>query len=254
MCLIAFSWNQHPNYKLILVANRDEFYKRKTQAAHFWEENPNILAGKDLEAGGTWMGFNKGGKFAALTNYRDIQNLKSVAPSRGDLTTQFLDKKLQPYDYLESIAENAYQYNGFNLLVSDLKEMYYFSNYQNQIRRLDAGLYGLSNHLLDTDWYKVVQLKAKLLEAIQSPEIDIATLLDVLHNPDKPEDAFVQQTGLSMDRERMLSSMFIESEDYGTCSSSVVLIDYSDRISFTERIYNTNDKQVNEQNFMFEVL
>jgi uncharacterized protein with NRDE domain len=255
MCLITFNWQNHPQYKLIVVANRDEFYKRKTQAAHFWQEDEQLLAGKDLEAGGTWLGIHQKGRFSALTNYRDLANLKSVAPSRGQLTSDFLlNEHLLP-DYLQTIAPKAAEYNGYNLLVGNLlqNELYYFSNYQNQIQALSAGLYGLSNHLLDTNWYKVRQAKAKLAQAIQKPHISAIDLLDLMHDSIIPPDEQVQQTGLSMDKERMLSAMFIQSPDYGTCSTAVVLVDWQNKVEFWERLYNTPDNTIQEQNYTFQL-
>jgi uncharacterized protein with NRDE domain len=253
MCLIAFNWNNHPQYKLMVIANRDEFYKRKTQSAHFWDENPALLAGKDLEAGGTWLGFHQSGRWSALTNYRDIANLKAVAPSRGMLTTNFTVADIHPEDYLKTIAPHADEYNGFNLLVGTLDELYYFSNYQNEIRKLEAGLYGLSNHLLDTNWYKVEKIKQNFSQAIQSNRLKTSDLLELLYNPEKPTDNRVQQTGLPFERERMLSPMFIESPEYGTCSSAVILLDYDNQVTFHERLYNAADKQVKEQIFRFKV-
>jgi uncharacterized protein with NRDE domain len=253
MCLIAFNWKNHPRYKLILIANRDEFYQRKTLSAHFWDENREVLAGKDLEGGGTWLGITKSGYWSALTNYRDIANLKSQAPSRGMLTFDFLNQKPSPTIYLSSIAEKAPDYNGFNLLVGNTEELCYYSNYQSEIRSLGAGLYGLSNHLLDTDWYKVEKIKDKLQKAIQDDMLEQGDLFDLLFDKEKPEDARVQQTGLPLDRERMLSSMFIESPNYGTCSSTVLLIDYQNQAQFFERVYNTQDKIVRENSFTFKI-
>ena len=249
MCLIAFNWNNHPTYKLILIANRDEFYHRKTRSVHFWEDNPNILAGKDLEAGGTWMGVSKKGKFTALTNYRDIANLKTEAPSRGMLTMDYLNNGQHPKDYLAEKAPDAKAYNGFNLLTGTSDELFYFSNYENKIRKLESGLYGLSNHLLNTPWYKVEKVKQKLSESIQKNSIDVQILLNLLNDPEKPEDSLVQQTGLPMDKEKMLSSMFIESPDYGTRCSSVLLIDYNNHVSFTEKIYSKDQEKTEENTF-----
>lgn len=253
MCLISFSWQNHPEYKLILVANRDEFYRRKTQVANFWEENPQILAGKDLEAGGTWMGIHKNGRFSALTNYRDIANLRANAPSRGQLTTNFLQNQVSPEAYLQSILPKAEQFNGFNILVGNLDELYYFSNYENQIKKLSAGLYGLSNHLLDTDWFKVKKAKLKLAKNIEHNQLNINNLLDLMWDKEIPEDEMVQQTGLSLERERMLSPMFIQSPDYGTCCTSVLLVNWNNEISFTERVYNHPQKPYFQQTFEFKV-
>jgi uncharacterized protein with NRDE domain len=253
MCLISFSWQNHPQYKLILVANRDEFYQRKTQAANFWSENPQILAGKDLEAGGTWMGIHKNGRFSALTNYRDLANLRADAPSRGQLTANFLQSQITAKAYLESISPEAARFNGYNIIVGNLDELFYFSNYQNQIRELPAGLYGLSNHLLNTDWFKVKKAKSKLAENIEHNQLDINYLLDSMADREIPNDEQVQRTGLPIERERMLSPMFIQSTEYGTCCSTVVLVNWNNEVSFTERVYNHSQKPYFQQTFEFKV-
>ncbi|HAS46277.1 MAG TPA: hypothetical protein DCS93_37700 [Microscillaceae bacterium] len=253
MCLLTFAWKTHPQYKLIFASNRDEFYKRNTAPAQYWDNAPNVLAGKDLEAGGTWMGINKNGRFTALTNYRDIENIKSQAPSRGQLTLDYLQGLEAPQPYLENIFGNIDAYNGFNLLAGTPEEIYYLSNYEHKIRKLEPGIYGLSNALLDSDWFKVNRLKTKFTEIIQQADFSTQTLLDTLQDTTKPSDDRVQQTGLPMDRERMLSSMFIESPTYGTCSSAIVLMDYNHQVSFVERVYNTGNGAVKEQNFSFKV-
>lgn len=253
MCLIAFNWKNHHKHKLILIANRDEFYHRSTQPIHFREEYPSILAGKDMEAGGTWLGINKTGKFTALTNYRDPVNTMQNAPSRGHLTLNYLKNISGPREYMKEVAQTASTYNGYNLLAGDLEDLFYFSNYENDTRKLVKGTYALSNHLLDTPWYKTSRVKQKLTQAIQKENIETSALLDLLYDMEKPEDRFVQQTGMSMNMERMLSSMFIESPNYGTRCSSVVLIDYDNTISFTERIYIPKTRERKEQTFQFTV-
>ncbi|MCS6821837.1 MAG: NRDE family protein [Microscillaceae bacterium] len=239
MCLLAFAWKIHPEYKLIFLGNRDEFYSRKTQIAHYWRDKPQILAGKDLSGGGTWLGVNTTPlqpKFATITNYRDIKNIKPNAPSRGELVLDFLENQDSPESYMQKVAQKAALYNGFNLLVSDWNEMYYFSNYQHQIRPLESGLYGLSNHLLNTPWFKVERLKQKLMQRIETNDLEPTTLLNLLNDTTQPLlDSEVQQTGLPIEKERMLSPIFIQSADYGTRTSSVVMIDYHNNLHFVEK-------------------
>ena len=253
MCLLTFAWKTHPEYKLIFASNRDEFYKRNTAPAQYWDNAPNVLAGKDLEAGGTWMGIHRNGRFTALTNYRDIENIKSQAPSRGMLTLDYLQGTNAPQTYLEGIFSNIDAYNGFNLLTGTPEELYYLSNYEHKIRKLEPGIYGLSNALLDSDWFKVNRLKTKFTDIIEQADFSTQTLLDTLQDTTKPQDNQVQQTGLPMDRERMLSSVFIESPNYGTCSSAIILMDYNNQVSFVERVYNTSNGSVKEQNISFEI-
>jgi uncharacterized protein with NRDE domain len=141
MCLLLISYNKNPHYPLIIAANRDEFYQRPTENARFWKEKPDLLAGKDLEAGGTWLGITKSGRFAAITNYRDMNAIKTNALSRGALTLNFLLSELPPLKYGYTLSENADKYNGYNLLFSDLETLYYFSNITKELKRLSAGIY-----------------------------------------------------------------------------------------------------------------
>lgn len=253
MCLLTFAWKTHPQYKLIFASNRDEFYQRNTAPAQYWNDNENVLAGRDLEAGGTWMGINTNGRFTALTNYRDVDNLKKQAPSRGMLTSNYLQESVAPKKYLETIYDNINAYNGFNLLAGTPEEIYYLSNYENKIKKLQPGIYGLSNALLDSDWFKVNRLKTKFTEIIEQQDVQPQVLLDILQDSTKPNDDLVQQTGLPIERERMLSSIFIESPVYGTCSSAIILMDYNNVVSFSERIYNTGNGQTKEQDFSFKI-
>lgn len=253
MCLITFSWDQHPKYKLVLLANRDEFYSRATAAASFWDDYPKLLGGRDLEAGGTWMGMHHSGRFSALTNYRDPQNIKEQAPSRGFLTSDYLIKNQSPYAYLKALHSKANDYNGFNLLVGNLQEIWYYSNYEHEVRNLEAGLYALSNHLLDTPWYKAEVARQLLAEALEQDHISVSYFLDALHNTQKPADELVQRTGLAIEKERMLSSMFIESPNYGTHSSSVLLMTHEGELEFTERRYLNADGKPSEQTFRFNI-
>jgi uncharacterized protein with NRDE domain len=147
MCLILFAYNVHPSYRLILAANRDEFYERPSAPADFWIKHPKVLAGIDLQEKGTWLGVTKEGKFSAITNYRDPATWKDQAPSRGKLVSRFLTGPLGAGRYLEKISAQASQYNGFNLLLGDADELFVYSN-RGEAQRLSAGIYGLSNHLL----------------------------------------------------------------------------------------------------------
>ncbi len=253
MCLIGFNWKNHPRYALILVGNRDEFYNRKTATAHFWEDAPHILAGKDLEGGGTWLGINKQGQFTALTNYRDLANLKQDAPTRGLLTLDYLQAEIAPTEYAHLLLPHAEKYNGFNILLGDLGTLAYFSNYDPQVKVLPSGLYGLSNHLLDTNWHKVSKLKRKLHTALKAEEPNPEELLDLMHDIETPPDNQVQQTGLSMEQERMLAPMFIQSPNYGTHSTSVLMIDYEYNVRFFERVYANNYREAAEQIFSFRI-
>lgn len=165
MCLILFGFNIHQDYKLILIGNRDEFYDRPTAAAAFWDKAPHLLAGKDLLAGGTWFGITKSGRLAGISNYRDPKSLKKDAPSRGRLISRFLLSDDSP-PYLEGVIKDESRYNGFNLIIGDREELFWYSNMGKGMRKLSPGIYGLSNHLLDTPWSKVVKGKSELTRLI----------------------------------------------------------------------------------------
>src|SRR3970040_506632 len=155
MCFLVVSLNEHPAYKLIVATNRDEFYNRRTASADYWSEHPQVLGGRDLEAGGTWMAMNRNGRISMVTNYRDPSNINRAALSRGKLVSDYVRTDARPLSYLENVAANARLFNGFNLIVGNQNELYYFSNHGDGIAPVPPGLHGLSNHLLDTPWPKV---------------------------------------------------------------------------------------------------
>jgi uncharacterized protein with NRDE domain len=254
MCLIFFGLNQHPEYKLVIAANRDEFYKRKTAPAHFWEDYPHILGGRDLEAGGTWMGMSKQGKISMVTNYRDLRNLKEVAPSRGHLVSDFLVNGDQPQQYGQHVLAKGEAYNGFNLVFGWPDELLYYSNYSNSIQPLPNGIHGLSNHLLNTPWPKVERGKSKFSTLLETQKLNTHSFFELLYDENRAADDQLPDTGLSLERERVLSSMFIKSPDYGTRCSTVLLIDRDNHVRFTERVYdlNTFDYAQNEFEFAIE--
>jgi uncharacterized protein with NRDE domain len=253
MCLIFISLNNHPTYKLVVAGNRDEFYKRKTVAAHFWDDNPHIVAGRDMEAGGTWMGMSRQGKISMVTNYRDLRNLKLAAPSRGHLVSEYLLNGDNPDDYLNTIAQKASEYNGFNLVVGYPHELHYYSNYKNTVEKLPEGLHGLSNHLLNTPWPKVKLGLAKVGELLKKKDVDPSTLLDVLYDEQRAPDHQLPDTGLDLERERALSSMFIKSPDYGSRCSTVILVDRNNDVLFSERNYDLNTFEHTTQTFEFKI-
>lgn len=240
MCLILLSWDCHPQYKLIVAANRDEFYSRPTQPASFWEDHPGILAGRDLQAGGTWLGVHREGYFAAVTNYRDMDTIKANAASRGDLTKDYLINKGKPVHYLREIFERKDEYNDFNLLVSDFQSLYYFSNTRRQIIKLDSGIYGLSNHLLNTPWPKVKIGKQVFSSIIKDKHFSTEPIFELLQNVDTATDKSLPSTGLSPELERAMSSIFIKTPEYGTYCSTVLLVDYEGKCTFEERTFRPN--------------
>ena len=168
MCLVVFAWRVHPRYPLVLAANRDEFFKRPAAPAHWWTDAPHLLAGRDLEAGGTWMGFSSNGRFAALTNYRDPSRHVAGAPSRGALVRDALEDTRDAATCLNDLASWAGAYAAFNLLVSDGEQLGVLESTTGAVRMLPPGVYGLSNHLLDTPWPKLVKARAGLEHALSA--------------------------------------------------------------------------------------
>jgi uncharacterized protein with NRDE domain len=238
MCLILFAWKMDEDFPLVLAANRDEFYERPSAPADFWDDAPDLLAGRDLRDGGTWLGITRGGRVAALTNYRDPASLKIGAPSRGMLVSDYLRGREKPGAYLGRIASEADRFNGFSLLVGDPDELFCFSN-RGALEPLQPGIHGLSNRLLDTPWPKVVQGK-KVLKALlqRGKEVPSEALFALLADRARPPDDRLPETGVGLEWERVLSPLFIESEVYGTRSSTVLLIDRNGGVTFIERVFN----------------
>lgn len=252
MCLIAFAVNTHPDYRLILAANRDEFYERPTSRADYWEDHPTILGGRDLRAKGTWMAVNSSGKFAAITNYRTLQNIRKEAKSRGNLPIDYLLNSASAQDYLTHLSANANDYNGFNLLLFDGATMHHFSNYEGKINELKSGVYGISNAFLDTPWPKVDKLKEGFLTTI-SAGFSSEDLLKLLEDERLAEDNKLPDTGIGHDVEKMLSAIHIKSEKYGTCCSTVLTISYDGKVQFTERSFPVGGREKGNVSFNFNL-
>lgn len=246
MCLIVFAWHAHAEFPLVVAANRDEFFDRPSAAAQWWDDGAQRLAGRDLQAGGTWMGISRSGRFAALTNYRDPSERKPDAPSRGSLVADFLVDRTGPADYLAELASAAPRYSGFNLLAAQIGTgdargaMRVMSNRdQGGPLIVSPGIHALSNALLDTPWPKVERARAALQAILAGPrcsaKILTAKLLDLLADRTTAHDGELPNTGLTIDRERALSSIFIRMQDYGTRASTVLVVDAGGRVTFTER-------------------
>jgi uncharacterized protein with NRDE domain len=252
MCLILLALQKHPKYKLVLAANRDEYYERPSQSPHFWKEAPHLLAGRDLVASGTWLGITRKGRIAAVTNYRDPANVKSDAPSRGKLVSDFLFGDLDPISYLDPIRRQKDRYNGFNLLLGDRERITWYSNRSDQVVSLPPGVYGLSNHLLDTLWPKVVRAKASFEEIVSAGGNPSAeSLFQLLKDETLAPDDRLPHTGVPLEWERVLSPIFITSPTYGTRSSSLVLIDKEDHVTFLDRTFNGSPEPVSTCEFHF---
>ncbi|MBS1170203.1 MAG: hypothetical protein H6R01_1121 [Burkholderiaceae bacterium] len=229
MCLIVFAWQVIPDTPLFAAANRDEFYARPTAPASHWNEHPQVYAGRDLQAGGTWMGIANGtgcgGRFAGLTNIRAPSERRPEAPSRGHLVSDYLASNLSPQEYIAEIAARTDDYNGFNLLVGDYETLIWYSNRgQGENRNgqpLPPGIYGLSNALLDDPWHKVVKTRAQFSSLVLQNAPDEA-YFEMLSDSALAPDHRLPNTGVDVPTERMLSAVCIHSPDYGTRSSTLV--------------------------------
>lgn len=237
MCLIIFAYKTHPEYQLILLANRDEFYARPTAPLRYWDDAPLILAGRDQKKQGTWLGITTNGRFAALTNFRDPHSLMSKAPSRGQLVRGFLSSKTSPHNYLKKLHPNAKIYNGFNLLTGDQQKLCYYSNRSGEIKTLSPGIYGLSNAFLNDPWPKVTSAMTSLTN-IGSNAFKINTLFEIIADRSVPPDNKLPDTGIGIIWERLLASIFIASDSYGTRSSTVLLISNSGEVRMVERTFS----------------
>lgn len=251
MCLIIFQYKQHDKYKLIVAANRDEFYGRPAKEAHIWEDHPNILAGRDLQQMGTWLGVSKSGRFSALTNYRDPSLPEIGKISRGALVKDSLVTESSPEDFLKAIDPESY--TGFNILLGDTENLYYYSNLHQEIVEITPGTHGLSNHLLNTPWPKVVKGKKSLETYLDTAQdVDPDALFELLRDSEQADDTDLPDSGVTLEFERMLSPMFIKTPEYGTRSATVLLIDYDNNVTFAERTYNEGEFS-NQQLFSFAV-
>lgn len=254
MCLILVAWRVHPEYPLLLAANRDEFFARPSAPAGFWEEAPSVCAGRDLEAGGSWLGISSERRFAALTNYRDGLKAQPGTPSRGALVADFLTGALSPEAYLSALVARAPAYHGFNLLISDGERLGYFSNRapeESGYRWLEPGIYGLSNHLLDTPWPKLSAAKTAFAAAIKRlPQTD--DFFALLADDEIFPDAMLPSTGVPAQWERVLSAIFVRTPDYGTRASTVLSVHSQGEITLTERSFGPNATPLGEVRKSFQ--
>ncbi|HQU05936.1 MAG: hypothetical protein B7Z65_00305 [Ferrovum sp. 21-44-67] len=253
MCLILVAWQQHPYFPLIILSNRDEFYQRPSQIPRFWADYQSVYGGRDLQAEGTWLGVNRFKRLAAVTNYRDPSRLKTDVKSRGQLTANFLCHSQPINEYLTDLTHHLDRFNDFNLLLYDHQELTCFESKSKTIHSLDPGIYGLSNHFLDTPWPKVTVGKEQLSHTLKTWAKDIRTLedlhddtqcltvlSDILSNDAIYADSSLPSTGLSLELERRLSAAFIKSDDYGTRASSIVIGNQDGDFLFFEKQYGMN--------------
>lgn len=252
MCLIIFAYRTHPDYLLVLAANRDEFYDRPALGARFWEDCPGLLAGKDLKGGGTWMGVHESGRYAALTNYRAIETRLPDAPSRGLLVRQYLEQGKSAESF-PRMLKNSEDYNGFNFLAGDRDSLYHFSNQSNRLTRIQPGIHGISNALMDTPWSKVHHSKKQMNSLIETDSVTEESLFGMLLNRETYPGDSLPETGLPPELEKAVSPVFIQTPDYGTRCSTLLFISHDGEVRFTERVYRPGTGIVAEENrYSFE--
>lgn len=240
MCLILFGLDCHPDYRFVAAANRDEFYDRPALPAAFWDDQPDLLAGRDLAQGGTWLGITRAGRFSALTNYRNPALHKEKAPTRGLLVSEFLAGGLGPEEYIRGILSRGDLYNSYNLLVGTKSGLYYHSNRASEpFARVAPGVHGLSNSLLDVPWPKVRRGREKLTALLENKKVEPGALLDLLYDRQAPPDGELPHTGVTLERERMLSPVFLVSPEfnYGTRVSTALLVGRDGHVEFAERTF-----------------
>jgi uncharacterized protein with NRDE domain len=239
MCLIVFAYNCHPRYRLILGANRDEYRDRPSEQARFWPDAPHILAGRDRQAGGTWLGVTTDGKLAAITNYRDPRQQVVDPPSRGKLVACFLQNPLVTTgEFQRVLTRDGQVFDGFNLLYGSGDELHYFTNRGGSSGPVLPGVHGLSNHLLDTRWPKVTFARSRLKNLLQFKRVDPEQIFEALSDTAPFDYRALPNTGIGPERERLLSPIFIADEAYGTRSTTVLTIDREGGVTFIERTFD----------------
>ena len=248
MCLILFAWRAHPEHALVVAANRDEYFERPARAAAFWDDAPEVLAGRDLTAQGTWLGVTRTGRFASITNYRNPAQRMATAPSRGVLLTGFLTGTDRPSAYFAGVTPRAHEYNGFSMVAADRTSLAFFSNREGIVREVEPGVHGLSNHLLDTAWPNVEKGK-QALGALLGRTFDAEAYLQLLGDTEPAHH--LPDTGVGVEWERRLSSIRIAGGDYGTRCSTVVRIGTDGKTEFWERSYDREGGVVDTVQFSF---
>lgn len=250
MCLIVFAWKTHADFPLVVAANRDEFHARPTAGARFWDDRPEILAGRDLEGMGTWLGVTRSGKFAAVTNYRDAAPAPREAVSRGLLASRYLESGDAPREFAAEVEADGTAYRGFNFLAGDRAELWWVSNRGGRARRIEPGVHGLSNHLLDTPWPKVTLGKQRLGQVLELAPA-VGPLLDLLADTTEAAERDLPDTGVGAQRERLLSAARIVSPAYGTRSSSALLVGADGKVRFAERSYGSDGAELDTLRYEF---
>ena len=252
MCILFFAINKHPDYPVIICANRDEFHHRPTQKMHLWPQ-ANILAGKDLQAGGTWLGLDNAGNFSALTNYRQADKLDRQKKSRGDLVLNALcaqQSHLPDQQFAEHLTTAAKEYNGFNLIFGQLSKLYCFDSINQKLITIDHGFHSICNGALDDIWPKMARGQQQLEQIIgQAKPLDINQLFTVMTDQTQAPFEQLPNTGISQKLEQLLSSIFIISPEYGTRSTTIITVTKNAEAVVYERNYLPSGAVAEQQTF-----
>lgn len=254
MCLLLVAHKSHARYPLIIAANRDELHARPALEAHFWDDEPSLMAGRDLEAGGTWLGLTKNGRFAAVTNYHERCIENRMFHSRGSLVTDFLLGEASPREYADDILQNGHRYQGFNLVFGALGDLYYCSNRRGGSDPLRPGIYGLSNHLLNDDSHKVKKGTEALMELLsRSERIATNDLFSLLSDREGAPDEGLSQGVSDLKGEHLYSPVFIVGSKYGTRCSTGILVSKEGKVIFSERSFSWDGKATGTVQYEFRM-
>ncbi len=253
MCLLVFAWQHHPEYRFILAGNRDEFFVRPSRAACWWRHPSEILAGRDLKAGGTWLGINRSGRFGVVTNFREMGNTAAVTPSRGLLIPAFFGSADSVDTFFDELAVRGEELAPFSFIFGDMTALHYLSNRADSVRPIPPGIHGLSNHALDTPWPKLKQTRERFEKLLESPEIDNGGLFEMLADRSQASDKELPKTGLGKELEKRLSAPFIITPTYGTRCSTVVSVRNSGAVTFIERSFEPDGTFAGASTFEFKL-
>ena len=258
MCLLVIAWKNHPRYRLIVAGNRDEFHDRAAAPLNWWQDDARILAPRDLKAGGTWIGVARSGRFGMVTNFRDLQAPAEYSPSRGSLVPRFLTGATSPKEFLDDLRGAAPRYSGFNLLVGGPRALYYYANRGAAARgaaapqSLPPGIYGVSNHLLDTPWPKLQRTKERFIDLLKQPDLNADVVFAMLADRTRTPDELLPRTGLPLEWERAVSAPFIINDRYGTRCSTVLMVERTGRTVLHERRFDAEGTQTGVTRFEFK--
>jgi uncharacterized protein with NRDE domain len=258
LCIVLFSYANHASYSIIVAHNRDEYYERAALPAHFWGDNPNILAGRDLEYGGTWLGVTRNGRIALLTNYRKGRPVHERKLPRGLLVPHYLAGSLSPRHYAEALYVEREKYRPFNMILGNLDKIVSLSSESDGMRSLDPGYYGLSNNLLNVSWPKVrrglVAFRKAVTEGEGGSKADLtASLFEILSDPTPARDDELPDTGIGRELERVLSPIFVRTPVYGTRVSTVVLLRRDGGATFLERTFAPDGGEPSTSTYRFQI-